>query len=78
MVTDYSGFVTVDNLKFIASDGVNTWEIDDSGDIGYYPYSSSDPASGTGSTAAYAGGVEVHQVGIVITGTFIQPCFKTG
>ena len=53
----YSGFVTVDNLKFIASDGVNTWEIDDSGDIGYYPYSSSDPASGTGSTAAYAGGV---------------------
>ena len=34
----------------------NTWNITDSSDLGYYPYSAADPASGVGSTAAYAAG----------------------
>lgn len=51
------GFVTVDNLKVVASDGSQTWEIASSSDPGYYPYGTADPASGVGTVAQYAGGV---------------------
>jgi len=51
------GFITVDNLKVIASNGASSWEIETSSDLGYYPHSASDPSSGVGSVAAYAGGV---------------------
>ena len=34
----------------------NAWNITSSSDLGYYPYSAADPASGVGSTASYAAG----------------------
>ena len=60
-----NGFIEFDNLKVIASDGTNTWEIQSSSDLGYYPYGSADPASGQGSVASYAGGVGERHTGIV-------------
>ena len=73
----YSGFVTVDN-QFIATDGVNTWEIDDSGDIGYYPYSSSIQHPEPVQQPLTLEELEVHQVGIIITWDVHTTCFKTG
>ena len=56
----YSGlnpFVQMDNLQIVMEDNSgNQWIIDDSSDVGYYPYSANDPASGT-TAAAYSGGV---------------------
>ena len=34
----------------------NAWNITSSSDLGYYPYSAADPASGVGSTASYVAG----------------------
>ena len=50
-------FVELDNLEIIMEDASgNSWIVDDSTDVGYYPYSANDPASGNSATA-YAGGV---------------------
>ena len=50
-------FVQMDNLQVIMEDtSGNQWVVDDSSDVGYYPYRSNDPASGNGA-ATYAGGV---------------------
>ena len=41
----------------LEDDAGNSWNITDSADLGYYPYSAADPASGSGYAAAYDGGV---------------------
>ncbi|MEC7178973.1 MAG: hypothetical protein VXW28_06735, partial [Candidatus Thermoplasmatota archaeon] len=53
----FESFVELDNLQVVMEDtSGNQWIVDDSSDVGYYPYSANDPASGT-SAATYAGGV---------------------
>ena len=53
----YHPFAQLDNLQVVMEDtSGNQWIVDDSSDVGYYPYSANDPASGT-SAATYAGGV---------------------
>ena len=52
----YTPYMTMDNLKITMSDNLGqSWTVDSSTDLGYYPYGSADPASGT-SAATYAGG----------------------
>ena len=41
----------------LEDDAGNSWNITDSADLGYYPYSAADPASGVGYAATYDGGV---------------------
>ena len=49
-------YMTIDNMKVTMSDNSGqSWTIDSSDDQGYYPYSSSDPASGT-TAELYNGG----------------------
>ena len=43
------------NIELEDSNG-NAWNVTQSSDLGYYPYSSADPASGVGTTATYAAG----------------------
>ena len=43
------------NIELEDTDG-NAWNVTQSSDLGYYPYSAADPASGVGSTATYAAG----------------------
>ena len=53
----FDSFVELDNLQIVMEDtSGNQWIVDDSSDVGYYPYSANDPASGT-SAVTYAGGV---------------------
>ena len=40
----------------IEDDNGNTWNVTSSSDLGYYPYSANDPASGQNGVATYAGG----------------------
>ncbi|HJL59853.1 MAG TPA: hypothetical protein QF621_05830, partial [Candidatus Thalassarchaeaceae archaeon] len=56
----YSGwttpYLTMDNLKITMSDNLGqSWTVDSSNDLGYYPYGAADPTSGT-TAATYAGG----------------------
>ena len=43
------------NIELEDTNG-NAWNITQSSDLGYYPYSAADPASGVGQTATYAAG----------------------
>jgi len=43
------------NIELEDTNG-NAWNITQSSDLGYYPYSAADPASGVGSTASYTAG----------------------
>ena len=57
IMTGLAPFVELDNLQIVMQDtSGNQWIVDDSSDVGYYPYSANDPASGT-SAATYTGGV---------------------
>ena len=56
----YSGwttpYISMDNLKIKMSDNLGqSWTVDSSSDMGYYPYGAADPASGT-TAATYTNG----------------------
>jgi len=48
------GYIQVDNLKIVMSDSAQSWTVDSASDIGYYPYSSLDPAASP--STPYLGG----------------------